>query len=371
MLVIMLSILCGLVVGWLIYFLLQEKPKQIFKAKQFCHKPPPPPCDNCKKQPTIFVSLASYRDDQCSNTVWELFEKANCPSRIFVGLVQQNNSKEDSDCFSEYCCGPKNRFCRKDQIRIVRIPSQEAKGPTWARYIASKLYQGENYFMQIDSHMRFLKGWDSTAIRMLQDCPANKPVLTHYPLEYNVKSNKNPQQYKTHVPTLCRAEFNKDDMPELRAVSVPKQKFSYECPYISGNFFIAPGTIVDDVPFDPYLPHLFMGEEMLYSARAYCKNYRFYVPTENVAFHYYERKGAPKFWDQIPDYRAIQRRSQERVKYIFGMIPKNKVKHPNETFRELGKYGIADRNMLKEYLTIFDIDVHKKKTSNKYCHLPE
>src|SRR3989338_5532216 len=48
--------------------------------------------------PTIFVSIASYRDNRCQNTITELYKKAKHPERIYVGIVQQNNAAIDKDC---------------------------------------------------------------------------------------------------------------------------------------------------------------------------------------------------------------------------------------------------------------------------------
>lgn len=45
--------------------------------------------------------------------------------------------------------------------------------------------------MQIDSHMRFVKGWDTALLRMLHQagCAAGHPrvVLSHYPPGYEVR----------------------------------------------------------------------------------------------------------------------------------------------------------------------------------------
>ncbi|ETO25546.1 hypothetical protein RFI_11590 [Reticulomyxa filosa] len=46
---------------------------------------------------TIFVALCSYRDNQCKNTIINLFEQAKYPDRIRVGIFQQHNFS-DTDC---------------------------------------------------------------------------------------------------------------------------------------------------------------------------------------------------------------------------------------------------------------------------------
>jgi len=39
---------------------------------------------------SIFVSVASYRDEYCPQTLVDMYEKAANPEKLFVGLVQQN-----------------------------------------------------------------------------------------------------------------------------------------------------------------------------------------------------------------------------------------------------------------------------------------
>jgi [Skp1-protein]-hydroxyproline N-acetylglucosaminyltransferase len=38
---------------------------------------------------------------------------------------------------------------------------------------------------------------------------------------------------------------------------------------MAAGFFFVSGQFLIDVPFDPYLPWIFMGEEILLSSRAY------------------------------------------------------------------------------------------------------
>jgi hypothetical protein len=143
---------------------------------------------------TIFLSVASYRDENCPNTLKWAFEKAKHPERIFVGLVLQNcyehcrsgvleggrveDVAPDIDCYKEFC-DAHPEYC--DQIRILRVSESESLGPYAARYFASKLWGGEPWYMQIDAHMSFAKDWDEDSIKMLQNAPTKKPVISHYP----------------------------------------------------------------------------------------------------------------------------------------------------------------------------------------------
>lgn len=97
------------------------------------------------------------------------------------------------------------------QVRILRIPSRDAAGPCWARHLAQSLWQvrllcrlavfhvvtwvvlqkGEDYFLQIDSHMRFRKGWDNYLRYQLERCESRsaKAILTCYPGGYKLPND--------------------------------------------------------------------------------------------------------------------------------------------------------------------------------------
>jgi hypothetical protein len=47
--------------------------------------------------------------------------------------------------------------------------------------MAAKFYRGEQYYLQIDSHCEFVTSWDEKLIKMVEDAPAEKPVISTYP----------------------------------------------------------------------------------------------------------------------------------------------------------------------------------------------
>ena len=54
---------------------------------------------------------------------------------------------------TEFCNGEMGKYC--DRLRVLRINESESLGPAMARYFSSKLYYGESYYLQIDSHSFF------------------------------------------------------------------------------------------------------------------------------------------------------------------------------------------------------------------------
>jgi hypothetical protein len=54
-----------------------------------------------------------------------------------------------------------------------------------------------------------------------------------------------------------------------------------------------------DMPFDPYLPWIFMGEEIALSLRAWTHVWGIYAPRKDYIVHQYRlgSMGLPKFWE--------------------------------------------------------------------------
>lgn len=105
---------------------------------------------------SVFLSVATYRDENCFNTVYHAYEKAKHPEKLFIGLVQQNCHHDcksgvlsnlkmepvppDDDCYEKFCETDLGKpICAKKQIRVLNIDEPESLGPYAARFFASKL----------------------------------------------------------------------------------------------------------------------------------------------------------------------------------------------------------------------------------------
>ncbi len=68
-------------------------------------------------------------------------------------------------------------------------------------YMAAKFYRGEQYYLQIDSHCEFVSSWDEKLIKMVEDAPAEKPVISTYPPD-------STQNWKDTIGfRMCDSEF--------------------------------------------------------------------------------------------------------------------------------------------------------------------
>ena len=294
-----------------------------------------------KNKRTIFVSVASYRDKECPNTIRELFSKASNPSRVYIGICQQNKDV-DIDCvLSEY----------NDRIKIIRLKDTEAKGPTYARYMCSTLYDGEDYFMQIDSHSKMTKDWDKNLIEM---CPVKKAVLTCYPNDWdNIEKDK-------EVSIVCKAKINNDNMIVGESYLQDPCKDLVPVPFVSAGFFFTYGVVLTSVPYDENLPYLFEGEEALYTVRLWTSGWDFFAPNKIILYHYYYRNGEPKYWDRDEEYTKNQIKTKNKVRYLLGLstempegVSKNK--------------GLGTERSLEDYYNYVGINLENKKTYRDFC----
>lgn len=309
---------------------------------------------------TIFVSVASYRDDVCSNTIKSLYENAEFPQRIFVGICQQN-ADEDMDCVENL----NSDKIPQENIRIIRLHNTEAKGPTYARYLCTTLWKGEDFFLQIDSHSLFVKSWDTKCIDMINRIKSEglsqKPVISHYPLEDTDYTNN--RYTNRDVPRVCRAYFNDRGVINFHEAEIidTKDEF-YRVPFSTGGMLFAPSSILIEVPYDPNLPYLFAGEEVVYSLRLFTNGYDVFTPTENILYHEYTRETKPKFWSDLSydDSDAIS-----KVKYYLGLLEFDKL--PKTMHIDLDKYGPGKVRSVSEFLDFAKIDTKAKLVYSNFC----
>lgn len=279
------------------------------------HRFPMPRKDN-----SIFVSLGTYRDPYCPMTLKSLYTNAHHPERLFVGLFQQNcfgpvcrtgvlaggrveTAGADMDCYVEFCKSPigqSSGACLNGHVRLFNVNESESLGPYMARYLGAKFYRGEQYYLQIDSHSEFVENWDDKLIEMVQNAEAEKPVISTYPPD-STQNWKNTIGFR-----MCDSEFAAAQI-EWQIVRLGSSlAFDHKipdrpcyAPFVAAGFFFSYADFLYEVPFDPFLPWIFMGEEISMSARLWTSGYDIFSPTINILNHYYVRRHYPKFWESV------------------------------------------------------------------------
>lgn len=297
---------------------------------------------------TIFVSIASYRDPECSMTLDTIFNQAANPQLIFVGICEQNKAgiKE------ELCVSPKlAKYLRN--IRIAKLDHTEAKGPTYARYYCSELWRGEQYYLQIDSHTSFTKNWDLSLINMIRQIKENeeesdKPVLSVYPPTKEQMDIKgfpemdNGRLSENNIPTFLCGWSGESEKPRRS-----------NKPWAAAGFMFLESSFLYEVPFDPNLSHVFQGEETLFSARLFTNGWDFYTPNKKVCYHHYNRK-SPLYHQDIKDSSECRSKAEKRVLFLLGLVPKDGVDF--DFLRDYNYYGLGKFRTIDDFWKASGID---------------
>ena len=301
---------------------------------------------------TIFVSIPSYRDKDCKNTLKQLYESAKNPELIYVGVLTQN--KDDSES-----CIIKNKF--SDNIRNLNIDYKDAKGPLYARImIINKLFKNEKYFLLIDAHTKFVNNWDEkfkSQLKFLEKKGVKKPIISAYPNRDDEFTNKEENIHTTHICKILQG----DDYPKVQqALQKPAGKF-YKSYLIGANCFFTYGSFFDKIKFDPDLKHIFNGEEILIAAQAYTNGWDVYAPPYSLVTHKYNVTMKDKhswYFDNKNDktFDKEHSESHEKLKKIL----------TDSQYSNTYKYGLGKERSLEDFWKKLGFDRTKKEFKQKW-----
>jgi len=302
---------------------------------------------------TIFVSIPSYRDSECSNTLLDLFRKARIPTRIRVGVYEQN-APGDKSCMA---FNNSNRY--RDQIRVKTVSHYEARGPMVARAVVEQeLYQPSDYILNIDSHTIFTKNWDVLIIAQLKECPSKKAVLTMYPKEYT--QNRRNVGFKEKPSYLVFTGFHPrllfPQQKRMTCLKLPKTPL----PSIlwAGGFSFARTQILEEVPYDINCNFVFLGEEISMAVRLFTHGWDTYSPKTMLVHHLWDRNYRPLFWEQIyrknsvvtaqtrAKHKAMETEAVERIQKLIWL---GECSEP--------EYGLGTERTLEEFKEMSGLDL--------------
>ncbi|AWW00837.1 hypothetical protein DJ013_07525 [Arcticibacterium luteifluviistationis] len=288
------------------------------------------------EEDTIFVQIASYRDPQLVPTLDDLFEKADYPDSLRVTIAWQTSEEDTWDNLDKYLTDKR--------VNIIKISYQEAEGVCWARNLVQQHYNGERFTLQLDSHHRFVEGWDVILITMLeslQEQGVKKPLLTSYIPSFDPDNDP-----ESRVQEPWKMDFDRFT-PEGVVFFLPstiEQSKSLTLPvlarFYSAHFAFTIGEFSKEVQHDPSF--YFHGEEISIAVRAYTHGYDLYHPHKIVAWHEYTRKGRTKHWDDREAWSTANQHTHKRVKQLLGV--------DGEGFtNDFGIYGLGTDRTLSDY----------------------
>jgi hypothetical protein len=308
-------------------------------------------------RPRIFVQIPSYRDRECQWTVKDLFDKARHPERVFVGICWQFDPETDQGCFDP-AADPGIHAAR---VRRVDFHASQAIGLGWARAQAQTLWRGEEYTLQIDSHMRFVPDWDALMLEELAACPSPRPVLTIYPPAYwppdQLEQGVTPLRWVQGVfrfSTNGIAQCTVHHFPPEVPVELPKFTAS-----LAGGFVFAPSAMIEEVPSDPNI--YFEGEEPNLALRLWTNGFDLFSPRILLLYHYYRRIDSRRPWDDATN-SVPNAKSLERMRQLCEPGPGDA--------ERLGRYGVGKVRTLEDFEIFSGLDYRAKSVASYVFHYP-
>jgi hypothetical protein len=295
----------------------------------------------------IFVQIASYRDNQLLPTLRDCLANAKYPENLTFGIAWQHNPSDEWDNLNEFNDDPR--------FRILDINYKESQGACWARNMLQRLYRGEEYTLQLDSHHRFAQDWDETCINMVTDLQSKghaKPLLTGYISSFDPDNDPAGRVQEPWHMTFDRF------IPEGAVFFLPatiddwrQREEPVTARFYSAHFCFTLGQMCVEVPHDPN--YYFHGEEISIAARAYTWGYDLFHPHRVVAWHEYTRKGRTKQWDDDPVWVERNNKCHERNRKLFEMDGEKRD-------IDFGRYGFGTVRTLNDYERYAGINFRKR-----------
>jgi len=262
---------------------------------------------------SIFVNISSYRDAELKPTILNILEQSSGKHQINFGIHVS--------------------YLDESEINVPNLPnikyttSKVPKniGVGNGRYIAHQFYDGEDFYLQCDSHSRFTKDWDLIVINCLLDYKiqgVSKPLLTMYPSNYwyidetftKIETDNFDPNYRTKISFHEKPEdFKQLRIPSQTAMSCGNDIFTRS---------ISAGSVFTIGPFiAPNKDMAFWGEEIMMSARAYTHGYDLMIPDQQFMYHLYYNWSNPDinrrkiFWQDFPEEFEIMNKKSREIVY--------------------------------------------------------
>ena len=305
--------------------------------------------------PTLFVAIASYCDPLLAFTLRSAYSQASDPSRLRFGVVEQALPGQQLRLDAAWA---------QQQVRWARLSAVDARGPCWARALGMTLYQGEDWYFQVDSHTWFEPGWDQRLLQWAAHCASINPrcLISCYPNPFRMDGGE-PFATVVSRQVLAHAVIGGQafdaDHPVLMFEGVP---VASDAPvpgfHVGGGCLLAPGRVVQALPYDPFL--FFHGEEQAFALRAWTHGWDiFHIPGMPI-YHLYHQPGQaprPMHWSaEVDALRAV--RSATLIRAANRRLA-DLLWHG----ADLGCYGLGPVRSLADYAKFSGIDYAGRQIS--------
>jgi hypothetical protein len=293
---------------------------------------------------SIFISIASYRDPELTRTIRSAISNAANPDELYFSIVIQDFEKEIPD------------LSWVPNLSLITMQPEEARGAGYARSIAMRSYNNQEYFLQIDSHTLFEKDWDLMCIdehnKAKHIANNDKIILSCFPAPFTIEPDnsiffiKNDKRMPAY-PTKQKPLFTRRNNWTAQRVEFSNRQKQYpeESTTVLAGFIFTTGNVVNEIPYDPDIS--FFGEELCFAVRAWTRGWDIYSPSKVILYHFYLRSQYKKVWNdqkfKVTSWKDLEAKSWEKQKIILCGV-------------ESGIYGVGSVRTLEDYEKITGVN---------------
>jgi glycosyltransferase involved in cell wall biosynthesis len=305
-----------------------------------------------RKQPTIFVNIAAYKDDkELWGTLVDAVAKAKHPERIRFAVIDQTLEPIPDE---------KLALLTPAQVEYLYLHYRYGRGPCWARAVGYTYLHAEDYVLQIDSHMRFDPEWDEWFVQNIKilQLQTDKPYISSLPHSYD--AGDRPFLTRNNMVTVTATPTNKGSLkpndPTIPFTGIPHnhKKTAPGCNIAAGVVF-APAELFRQVLVDPAL--YFYGEEQNFTIRAYTHGWDLFHVAGQPVYHLYNNQECTirsPHWNKDDEEKRKQRwweHHDRTLKRLVRLLYEKK---------DLGAYSLGSVRTLRDFAAQFGIDYENK-----------
>jgi hypothetical protein len=313
---------------------------------------------------TIFITIPSYEDSDLLPTIQDAIAKAANPESLYFAIALQYKKIPLPD-LSEYYDNPNFSFISYD---VDTRP-----GVNQVRHNLLKFYNGQDYYMMIDSHTRFMQDWDRVIIddyKNLQSKEHNKIAFSrHMDAMPGEMCICNTEEYNRvgfchghdRIPRwqLGHAGNGDIDILTLHSIidvvideSLTNQDFA-KTHYVSCSFLFVDAVYIDEVGILDNLSYL--GEEPSQGIRAFYAGWDVYAPMKTAYIQhnssrydmelYGKESGTfQKMYATSNDYYNNDANQQSLINLYINNTGEYRIKNPSRTPKDFfTAVGLGDK----------------------------
>lgn len=301
----------------------------------------------------IAIQIVSYEDGLLKSTIESAIAQSDCPERLhfiigyqYVDLSLLYELSHISNC------------------KIIHIPVDRAKGVCYARNLCQRLVSDEKYVLHVDSHMRFIKHWDTAIIDFLESKNDPMGFISGYP--EGVSDNDcllpvDDVKFDKPLPMLSMSARNFVIFSTNKAMANAMYFFAKSrtfdewnkltfdrSPFIGACYFFGYANIDKIVKIDPNM--WFYGDEFPVAARLFTHGFNNYVFSKCYILHKWSHFDAAK---KVNRPSQTDSKSERRSKEVARMdaLFKGQIQ---------GKYGLGNVRTIADFQSFMGCDFNTR-----------